>query len=57
MQSVTQQGLIVGALHNHWLYMNPALFYISIQFVESPMDFAKKLAYSFSLLSCSTVAE
>ncbi len=57
MQAVTQQGLIVSALHNHWLFTNPTIMYIHIQSVESPLDFARKLAYAFSLLSSYPVAE
>ncbi|MGE7184128.1 DUF1259 domain-containing protein [Peribacillus sp. NPDC006672] len=51
MQSVVQQGLIVSALHNHWLYMEPSILYIHIQSVEPPLNFAKKLAHSFSTLN------
>ncbi|OHO72676.1 DUF1259 domain-containing protein, partial [Bacillus sp. HMSC036E02] len=47
MQSIVQQGIIVSALHNHWLYMKPLIMYIHIQSVEPPLSFAKKLANSF----------
>lgn len=57
MHSITQQGLIVSALHNHWLYMRPTIMYIHIQSVEPPLDFARKLAYSFTLLSSYPVAD
>lgn len=57
MHSITQQGLIVSALHNHWLYMQPTIMYIHIQSVEPPLDFARKLAYSFTLLSSYPVAD
>jgi hypothetical protein len=57
MHSITQQGLIVSALHNHWLYMQPTIMYIHIQSVEPPLDFARKLAYSFTLLSSYPVSD
>ncbi|MDM5428102.1 MULTISPECIES: DUF1259 domain-containing protein [Bacillus] len=51
MQSIVQQGIIVSALHNHWLYMEPLIMYIHIQSVEPPLNFAEKLTNSFSVLS------
>lgn len=57
MQAVVQQGLIVSALHNHWLFTNPTIMYIHIQSVEPPVDFAQKMAYAFTLLSSYPVAE
>ncbi|MFD2444063.1 DUF1259 domain-containing protein [Bacillus sp. CGMCC 1.16607] len=51
MYSIVQQGLIVSALHNHWLYTEPSIMYIHIQSVEPPLNFAKKVAHSFSVLS------
>ena len=57
MHSIIQQGLIVSALHTHWLYMQPTIMYIHIQSVEPPLDFARKLAYSFTLLSTYPVAD
>lgn len=50
MQALTQQGLIISALHNHWLYTTPTIMYIHIQSIEPPLDFARKMAYSFSFL-------
>lgn len=57
MQAITQQGLIVSALHNHWLFTNPTIMYIHIQSVEPPLDFAEKMAYAFTLLSSYPVAD
>ncbi|MBS4223595.1 DUF1259 domain-containing protein [Lederbergia citrea] len=51
MQSIIQQGLIVSALHNHWIFMEPHILYIHIQSVEPPLNFARKLAHAFSTLS------
>ncbi|MFY4775801.1 DUF1259 domain-containing protein [Metabacillus sp. RGM 3146] len=57
MSSVVQQNLIVSALHNHWLFMNPQIMYIHIQSVESPISFAEKMARAFSYLRSWLVAE
>lgn len=56
MYSVVQQGLIVSALHNHWLYTDPVIMYIHIQSVESPLSFAKKMAHAFSFLTSYPVS-
>jgi Domain of Unknown Function (DUF1259) len=56
MYSIVQQGLIVSALHNHWLFMNPQVMYIHIQSIEPPLNFAKKMAYAFSFLRSYPVA-
>ncbi|RDW17585.1 methyltransferase [Oceanobacillus arenosus] len=50
MHAVVQQGIIVSALHNHWLFMEPLILYIHLQSVEPPLNFAKKLAYAFTFL-------
>jgi len=49
-QAAAQQGLIISALHNHWLFTHPVIMYIHLQSVESPIQFAHKLAYCFSML-------
>ena len=56
MYSIVQQGMIVSALHNHWVYTEPSIMYIHIQSVEPPLNFAKKMANSFSYLSSYPVA-
>ena len=56
MQSLTQQGLIISALHNHWLYTNPLIMFMHIQSVEPPLNFARKMAHSFRFLSSYPVS-
>jgi hypothetical protein len=51
MYAVVQQGIIVSALHNHWLYTSPVIMYIHLQSVEPPLAFARKVAYAFTALS------
>ncbi|MCE9754329.1 DUF1259 domain-containing protein [Bacillus cereus] len=56
IRSIVQQGIIVSALYNHWLYMNPLIMYIHIQSVEPLLHFARKLANSFLSLNSYPVA-
>ncbi|VDG94483.1 Domain of Uncharacterised Function (DUF1259) [Lysinibacillus sphaericus] len=51
LYAVLQQGLIVSALHNHWLYTNPTLMYAHIQSIEPPTAFAQKISNAFVTLS------
>ena len=50
MQRIVQQGIIVSALHNHWIFTKPHILYIHLQSVEPPLNFTKKLAFSFHAL-------
>ncbi len=50
MYSIVRQGLIVSALHNHWLFTDPVIMYIHIQSIEPPLNFAHKINHSFSFL-------
>ncbi len=43
-------GLEVTALHNHWLFDDPRLFYIHWLSVDNPLEFAKKTAAAFNFL-------
>ncbi|MDW0117679.1 DUF1259 domain-containing protein [Sporosarcina thermotolerans] len=56
MHSLLNQGLIVSALHNHWLYTSPLIMYIHVQSVEPPLDFARKMEYSFRFLSSPPIS-
>ncbi|MBT2657659.1 DUF1259 domain-containing protein [Bacillus sp. ISL-18] len=57
MKSSVEQGLIVGALHNHWIYTQPHLMYIHIQSVEPPLVFARKVAKAFTTLISYPIQE
>lgn len=54
--SLSQQGIIVSALHNHWIFTQPTILYIHLQSVEPPLTFAKKIANSFSYLDSKPVS-
>lgn len=43
-------GITVTALHNHWLFEDPRLFYIHWLSVENPITFAAKTALAFNFL-------
>ncbi|WP_188430931.1 DUF1259 domain-containing protein [Kroppenstedtia guangzhouensis] len=46
-----RQGIIVTALHNHWLFEKPRLFYIHFESVENPIQFARKVARALKVLN------
>lgn len=56
-RAVVEQGLIIGALHNHWIYTQPNLMYIHIQSVEPPLIFARKVANAFMTLTSFPIQE
>lgn len=43
-------GIQVTALHNHWLFEDPRLFYIHFLSIENPLVFARKVAFAFRIL-------
>ncbi|QKG83918.1 DUF1259 domain-containing protein [Kroppenstedtia pulmonis] len=45
-----KEGIKVTALHNHWLFENPRLFYIHFESVENPIIFARKVARALKVL-------
>ncbi|MCH6269136.1 DUF1259 domain-containing protein [Neobacillus citreus] len=56
-RSVVGQGLIVSALHNHWIFAQPNLMYLHIQSVEPPLSFARKVANAFTTLTSLPIQE
>ncbi|MEW6184030.1 MAG: DUF1259 domain-containing protein [Bacillota bacterium] len=50
ISALRQQGIIVTALHNHWLFETPRLFYIHFLSIDQPLSFARKVARAFMLL-------
>jgi hypothetical protein len=45
-----RNGIIVTALHNHWLFENPRLMYVHFESIDQPLDFARKVAEAFDQL-------
>lgn len=50
IQALIEKGLVVSAIHNHWIFTKPSLFYVHVQSVEPPLSFAKKFAEAFHVL-------
>ncbi|MGN7177634.1 DUF1259 domain-containing protein [Cytobacillus sp. SAFR-174] len=46
-QMLVKNGVIISALHNHWLFAKPHILYIHFQSVEPPLAFAQKAAEAF----------
>nr|WP_106783275.1 LppY/LpqO family protein [Lysinibacillus timonensis] len=44
-------GIIVTALHNHWLFENPRLMYIHFQDIDEPLSFARKVRRALRVLT------
>ncbi|WP_082234477.1 DUF1259 domain-containing protein [Halobacillus massiliensis] len=47
---LVKNGIIISALHNHWLFTNPVILYLHFQSVEPPLDFAYKTAEALHTL-------
>jgi hypothetical protein len=52
ISALRKQGIKVTALHNHWLFEEPRLFYIHFLNVGNPIIFAKKVAKALEVLDC-----
>lgn len=50
ISALRRRGIIVTALHNHWLFDNPRLMYIHFESVENPIVFARKMAEALRVL-------
>lgn len=45
-----KNGILVTALHNHWLFDDPRLMYIHFESIDNPIDFARKAAEALCVL-------
>lgn len=50
MKQLVNNGIMISALHNHWLFTNPTILYIHFQSVEPPLAFAQKAAAALRVL-------
>ncbi|TCW39412.1 DUF1259 domain-containing protein [Laceyella sacchari] len=50
ISELRKRGLIVTAVHNHWLFDDPRLMYIHWESVDRPLDFARKVREAFRVL-------
>ncbi|CDI49410.1 DUF1259 domain-containing protein [Clostridium tetani] len=45
-----ENGILVTALHNHWLFEDPRLMYIHFESIDRPLDFARKVVEALRVL-------
>ncbi|MFE0395084.1 MULTISPECIES: DUF1259 domain-containing protein [Paenibacillus] len=45
----------VTALHNHWLFTNPNLWYIHFERLDQPLDFARATRDTLNVLTTRVV--
>ncbi|TLS37411.1 DUF1259 domain-containing protein [Pseudalkalibacillus caeni] len=50
MDVIKRNGILISALHNHWLFTSPNILYLHFQSVEPPLHFASKVAEAFKVL-------
>lgn len=50
LSALRECGLTVTALHNHWLFTDPAIWYMHWQNVGSPIEFAERTAWAAKVL-------
>ena len=50
ISALRARGILVTALHNHWLFDNPRLMYIHFESIDRPLDFARKVAEALKVL-------
>lgn len=50
-----KSGILVTALHNHWLFDQPRLMYIHFESIDEPLDFAKKVKNALEVLNTRSV--
>ncbi|EKS4342184.1 DUF1259 domain-containing protein [Clostridium botulinum] len=45
-----ENGILVTALHNHWLFDEPMIMYIHFESTDRPLNFARKVAEALEVL-------
>lgn len=50
ISALRERGILITALHNHWLFEEPRLMYIHFESIDEPLAFARKVAEAFRLL-------
>ena len=52
VSELRERGILVTAIHNHWLFDDPRLMYIHFESIDRPLDFAIKVAQALRVLRC-----
>ncbi|APU61212.1 DUF1259 domain-containing protein [Clostridium botulinum] len=50
ISALRENGILVTALHNHWLFEDPRLMYIHFESIDRPLNFARKVAEALEVL-------
>lgn len=45
-----QNGILVTAFHNHWLFDDPRIMYIHFEAIDGPLNFARKVKFALDVL-------
>ncbi|HET7577767.1 MAG TPA: DUF1259 domain-containing protein [Bacillales bacterium] len=55
MSVLREHGILVTALHNHWLFDNPRLMYMHFESIDEPLSFARKVRDAMKELTTDQV--
>lgn len=55
ISKLRKHGIKVTALHNHWLFDHPRLYYMHWESIDKPLDFARKSKDALSVLTTRVV--
>lgn len=55
MTILRDEGILVTALHNHWLFDNPRLMYMHFESIDEPLAFARKVRRALEVLTTHNV--
>ncbi|MFS0574557.1 DUF1259 domain-containing protein [Sporosarcina sp. 179-K 3D1 HS] len=55
ISKLRQHGIIVTAVHNHWLFENPRLMFMHWESIDRPLSFARKTRDALSVLTSREV--
>ncbi|MBY8914497.1 DUF1259 domain-containing protein [Bacillus sp. YC2] len=55
ISKLREYGIIVTAVHNHWLFDKPRLMFIHFESVDKPLDFARKVRKALRVLTTEEV--
>jgi len=55
MSKLREHGIIVTAVHNHWLFDQPRLMYMHFESIDQPLSFARKVRDALRVLTTRDV--
>ncbi|MCP3740332.1 DUF1259 domain-containing protein [Rossellomorea sp. BNER] len=57
LSKLRDHGIIVTALHNHWLFDKPRLMYMHFESIDHPLSFARKVSDAMKVLKTRDIRE